>query len=86
MLYIETEFAMNIDDLTKLSFDELTRIKNKNFHFFKLLVGLDLVVFYHSLFKENWLVLFLSFAVFVAGLSLYDNYKISKALLEQKQS
>jgi len=76
--------AMKVEDLTKLSFEDLNRIKNKNLTFFLLLLVLELGVFYTSLFTENWISLFLSLGLFIASLSLYDNYKISKSLLEKQ--
>jgi len=75
--------AMKVEDLTKLSFEDLTRIKNKNLTFFLILLLIELIVFYTSLYAENWLSLFLSLGLFIASLSLYDNYKISKFLLER---
>lgn len=75
--------AMKVEDLTKLSFDDLNRIKNKNLSFFLVLLVLELGVFYTSLYTENWISLFLSLGLFIASLSLYDNYKISKSLLEK---
>lgn len=71
---------MNLDDLTKLPFDELRRIQNKNLTLFRVLTLIDLLVFYHSLFAEKWLLLFLSFGVFVGSLSLYDNYRLARDL------
>lgn len=76
--------AMKVEDLTKLSFNDLKRIKNKNLTFFLLLLLLELGVFYTSLYSENWISLFLSLGLFIASLSLYDNYKISKSLLERQ--
>jgi hypothetical protein len=73
---------MNVNDLTKLTVDDLRRIKNKNLMFFHALVAFDLVVFYISLFTENWVLLFISFGFFVAGLALYDNYRVSRDMLE----
>jgi len=75
--------AMKVEDLTELSFEDLTRIKNKNLSFFLLLLAIELIVFYTSLYSENWISLFLSLGLFIASLSLYDNYKISKILLEK---
>jgi len=76
--------AMKVEDLTKLSLEDLTRIKNKNLSFFLLLLAIELIVFYTSLYTENWISLFLSLGLFIASLSLYDNYKISKILLEKQ--
>lgn len=75
--------AMKVEDLTKLTFDDLTRIKNKNLLLFNVLVAIELIVFYTSLFTENWISLFMALGLFVASLSLYDNYKISKTLLDR---
>jgi hypothetical protein len=77
---------MNVNDLTKLTVDDLRRIKNKNFLFFNSLVALDLIVFYHSLFSENWILLFFSFGFFVASLALYDNYRLSREMLERSEN
>lgn len=74
---------MNVDDLSKLSLNELRKVKKKNHFHFHLLVVVDLLVFYHSLIYENWTTLFLSFGIFVAGLALYDNYRISKRMMEE---
>lgn len=74
---------MNVNDLTKLTVDDLRKIKNKNYLFFNSLVALDLIVFYHSLFSENWILLFFSFGFFVASLALYDNYRLSREMLER---
>ena len=78
--------AMNVDDLARLTVCELRKVKNKNFLFFNALAISDLVVFYHSLYFENWAMLFLSFGVFVAGLALYDNYKVSLRFLNEAES
>jgi len=75
--------AMNVDDLAKLTLGELRNVKNKNFLLFNVMVSLDLVVFYHSLYFENWILLFLSLGIFVMGISLYDNYKVSRDILDR---
>jgi hypothetical protein len=49
-------------------------------------VALDLIVFYHSLFSENWILLFFSFGFFVASLALYDNYRLSREMLERSEN
>lgn len=77
---------MNVNDLTKLTVDDLRKIKNKNYLFFNSLVALDLIVFYHSLFSENWILLFFSFGFFVASLALYDNYRLSREMLERTEN
>ena len=77
---------MNTEDLSKLSLDELRKIMNRNFILFHLLAITDLVVFYYSLIHENWGILFLTFGAFVAGLALYDNYRISKSMIDKDRS
>lgn len=78
-------YPMNTEDLSKLSLHELRKIMNRNFVLFHLLAITDLIVFYHSLIHENWGILFLTFGAFVAGLALYDNYRLSKSLVERDQ-
>ncbi len=77
--------AMNVDDLARLTVGELRKVKNKNFLLFNALATLDLCAFYHSLYFENWAMLFLSFGVFIAGIALYDNYKISLRFLNEAE-
>lgn len=77
---------MNVDHLNKLPLEELRIIKNKNLVLFSLLTISDLSVFYHSMYTEKWLLLFAAFGVFIASLSLYDNYRISKDLILQLES
>lgn len=76
---------MNVDDLKKLPLEQLRKIRNKNLLLFNLLAIGDLTVFYHSLHTEKWFLLFASFGIFVACISLYDNYKIADDLLPEKQ-
>jgi hypothetical protein len=74
--------AMNMNDLTRLSYDELVRVKNRNFLVFQGITLLNLLGFYHSISTENWFMLFLSFGTLIAALAVYDNYRVSKELLE----
>lgn len=76
---------MNVDDLKKLPLEQLRKIRNKNLLLFNLLAIGDLTVFYHSLHTEKWFLLFVAFGIFVACISLYDNYKIADDLLPEKQ-
>lgn len=76
---------MRIEDLAKLSVNQLASIRNKNLMLFNVLTILDLGVFYHSLVHENWFTLFLSFGVFVASLALFDNYRIAQQVIQQQQ-
>lgn len=79
--------AMKIEDLAKLTVNELEKIKRKNLMLFNVAAAFDLLLFYHSLFYENWILLFLSFGFFVAVLALYDNYKVSdQMILEAERS
>jgi len=75
---------MSIDKLAHATLDELERIKRKNLLFFNSLVVFDLCIFYFSLFTEHWVLLFLSFGMFVAGIALYDNYRISKEMIDAR--
>lgn len=75
-----------MDDLARLTVGELRKIKNKNFLFFNALAILNLVAFYRSLYTENWVALFFSFGIFVAGLALYDNYKVTCRCLEAAEA
>lgn len=72
---------MNVDDLKKLSLEQLRRIRNKNLLLFNILALGDLAVFYHSMYVENWLLLFPTFGIFVATFALYDNYQISRDMI-----
>ena len=74
--------SMNVNDLSKLNINELRKVRDKNLLLFNVLAGLDLIVFYHSLFFENWILLFFSFGFFITGLALYDNYKVSRDMVE----
>lgn len=80
---LKQNHEMNAEDLSKLTFDELNHIKNKNFALFNILVIADLIVFYHSLYTEKWLLVFLTFGIFISTFALYDNYRISRDLLEK---
>lgn len=75
---------MGIEDLGRLSVRELRKVKNINFLLFNGLSAANLVIFYHSLFTENWVLLFLTFGFFIAGLAVYDNYKASRKLLTER--
>lgn len=86
MIATKQNYPMNTEDLSKLSLEELRKIMNRNFVLFHILAITDLVVFYYSLIQENWGILFLTFGAFVAGLSLYDNYRLSKSLVEKDQA
>jgi hypothetical protein len=77
---------MRVEDLAKLSVNQLASIRNKNLVFFNVLTILDLGVFYHSLVHEKWFILFLTFGVFVASLALFDNYRIAQHVLEQQKT
>ncbi len=77
---------MNVDDLSKLTRAELRKVRDKNLLLFNILAALNLIVFYHSLFFENWILLFFSFGFFITGLALYDNYKISKDLIDASEN
>ena len=77
---------MNVDDLNKLPLEQLRTIKNKNLSLFAFLAISDLSVFYHSMYTEKWLLLFAAFGVFIASLSLYDNYRISRQVLLQLET
>jgi len=77
---------MNVDDLNKLPLEELRIIRNKNLIIFNLLVIVDLAVFYHSMYTENWLLVFATFGVFIVSLSLYDNYRYSRDLILRLES
>lgn len=77
---------MNVDDLNKLPLEQLRTIKNKNLTLFAFLAISDLSVFYHSMYTEKWLLLFAAFGVFIASLSLYDNYRISRQVLLQLET
>lgn len=76
--------AMKVEDLTKLTLEDLSRIKNKNLLLFVILGAIELIVFYTSLYTENWISLFLSLGLFVTSLSLYDNYRVSKLLMLER--
>jgi len=75
--------AMGIEDLSRLTADELRKVKNINFLLFHALSASNLVIFYHSLYSENWLLLFLTFGFFIAGLAVYDNYRASQRCLRE---
>lgn len=75
---------MNVEDLSKLSLDEIRNIKKKNYLLFHLVCMVDLVSFYQSIMDQNWVLLFLTFGAFVAGLALYDNYRISCKIIDNR--
>lgn len=77
---------MNVDDLNKLPLEELRIIRNKNLVLFNILAIGDLAVFYHSMYTEKWLLLFVTFGIFVASLSLYDNYRFSRDMVSRLES
>lgn len=77
---------MRLDDLTMLTIQDLCNIRNKNLVFFNVIAIIDLVVFYLSLYQEQWIMLFISFGVFIASLSLYDNYRIANDIIQTRQS
>lgn len=76
---------MNVDDLKNLPLEQLRTIRNKNLLFFNTLAISDLAVFYHSMHTEKWLLLFATFGIFVASFSLYDNYRISRDMVLQRE-
>ena len=76
---------MNVDDLKNLPLEQLRAIRNKNLIFFNTLALSDLAVFYHSMHTEKWLLLFATFGIFVASFSLYDNYRISRDMVLQRE-
>jgi hypothetical protein len=78
--------AMSVEDLTRLTVRELRNVSNANWIFCNALAILNLVLFYHSLFVENWLLLFVSFGFFITSLAVYDNYKLSKKYLNRAQN
>jgi len=71
---------MNISELTKLSPSELRVVSKKNRLLFGALTTLDLVIFYYSLFYDQWTTMFLSLGFFIACLALYDNYELTRDL------
>lgn len=75
---------MGTEDLGRLSVRQLRKVKNINFLLFNVLSAANLVIFYHSLYNENWVLLFLTFGFFIAGLAVYDNYKASRKLLTER--
>ncbi len=77
---------MNVNDLTKLKVHELRKVRDKNLLLFNILAALNLIVFYHSFFVENWILLFISFGFFITGLALYDNYRVSRDLVEASEN
>jgi len=77
---------MNVDDLTRLPLEQLRTIRNKNLLIFNALAISDLGVFYHSMYTEKWLLLFATFGIFVAGLSLYDNYRYLRDMVIRLES
>lgn len=77
---------MRVEDLAKLSVNQLASIRNKNLVLFNVLTVLDLGVFYHSLVHENWFILFLTFGVFVSSLALFDNYRIAQQVMQEHQA
>ena len=76
---------MGIEDLSRLTAGELRKVKNVNYFLFHALSVGNLVIFYHSLYTENWILLFLTFGFFIAGLAVYDNYRASQRCLEEAE-
>lgn len=74
--------TMSVDDLTRLTVRELRKVSRANWLAFNISSALNLVIFYHSLYTENWLLLFVSFGIFITCLSVYDNYRVSKRVLK----
>ncbi len=77
--------AMSVEDLTQLTIGQLRKVSNANWIAFNTLAIINLFLFYHSLFSENWILLFLSFGLFLASLAVYDNYKVSKKCLDDSE-
>jgi hypothetical protein len=77
---------MNMTDLSRLSSHELRAVSKRNFIIFVVLTPIDLGFFYHSLFREDWVSMFLALGLFIASLAIYDNYKIAKMLYEASRS
>jgi hypothetical protein len=76
---------MNISELAKLSPAELRMVSKKNLFLFIFLTLLDLTVFYYSLFRDQWIMMFVSLGFFIACLALYDNYKFTQDLLVEAE-
>ncbi len=74
---------MSADDLARLTVRELRKLSRLNYLLFHGLSILNLVVFYHSLHVENWLLLFVSLGFFIVSLSVYDNYRTSCSYLDK---
>lgn len=71
---------MNISELTKLSPSELRVVSKKNLLLFGTFTALDLILFYYSLFQDQWMSMFLSLGFFIACLAMYDNYELTRDL------
>jgi len=71
---------MNISQLTKLSPSELRVVSKKNLLLFGAFTVLDLILFYYSLFQDQWMIMFLSLGFFIACLAMYDNYELTRDL------
>jgi hypothetical protein len=76
---------MGIEDLGRLTAGELRKVKNVNYLLFHALSAGNLAIFYYSLYSENWILLFLTFGFFIAGLAVYDNYCASRRCLEEAE-
>ncbi len=74
---------MGVDDLARLTVGELRRVCKMNLRAFHTFSIANLVVFYHSLYMENWLLLFISFGLFISCMAVFDNYKTSSRLLDK---
>lgn len=77
--------TMSVEDLTRLTVRELRKVNKTNWLFFNFLMIANLALFYHSLYVENWLLLFVSFGFFITTIGLYDNYKLTRKYLAKAQ-
>ncbi len=75
---------MRVEDLTKLTFEELERIRTKNWNFFNAIILLVISAVTYSVYTFEWMTMFLAIGLFVAGMSLYDNYKIANRVIMAK--
>ena len=75
---------MNVDELAKLTIKQLYQIKNKNLLFFNICILLNLLVFYRAIYLEMWWMMFMCIGFLIAGVALYDNYRISKRLIQER--